>query len=52
MPIGTLEPLEGPGVGMGVKLPVGMQVVGRWWDEAMVYWVGWAWEMSNAWKSL
>ncbi|TKA77383.1 hypothetical protein B0A55_03219 [Friedmanniomyces simplex] len=53
MPIGMLSPLEGPGVGMeGVKLPVGMQVIGRWWEEAMVLRVGYAWELGYEWKKM
>ncbi|KAK4504682.1 hypothetical protein PRZ48_002643 [Zasmidium cellare] len=53
MPIGMLPPTEGPAVGKeGVKLPVGMQVIGKWWDEEMVYRVGFAWERGNDWKKL
>ncbi|KAK3112615.1 hypothetical protein LTR53_010923 [Teratosphaeriaceae sp. CCFEE 6253] len=53
MPIGMLPPLEGPGKDKeGAKLPVGMQIVGRWWGEEMVYRVGRAWELSNDWKKL
>ncbi|EMC96140.1 hypothetical protein BAUCODRAFT_23979 [Baudoinia panamericana UAMH 10762] len=52
MPIGLLLPTEGPGVGTGVKLPVGMQVIGRWWDEEKVFKVGYAWELSNDWRAM
>jgi amidase len=52
MPIGMLEPLEGPGVGKGVKLPVGIQVIGPWWGEEKVFRVGHAWESAYAWKEL
>ncbi|KAK0836789.1 hypothetical protein LTS02_012270 [Friedmanniomyces endolithicus] len=53
MPIGMLPPLEGPGVGKeDVKLPVGMQVIGRWWEEAMVLRLGYAWELEHDWKSM
>lgn len=53
MPIGMLPPLDGPAKGKeGVKLPVGMQVIGKWWDEEMVYRVGFAWEKNNDWKTL
>lgn len=53
MPIGMLPPLEGPGAGKeGVKLPVGMQVVAKWWDEEAVFRVGYAWESSHDWKKL
>ncbi|KAK0939909.1 hypothetical protein LTR29_008511 [Friedmanniomyces endolithicus] len=53
MPVGMLPPLEGPGVGKeDVKLPVGMQVIGRWWEEAMVLRVGYAWELEHDWKGM
>jgi amidase len=53
MPIGRLSPTEGPLKGSeDVKLPVGMQVIGKWWAEEMVYRVGHAWEMSNDWKEM
>lgn len=53
MPIGRLSPIEGPLAGReDVKLPVGMQVVGRWWAEEMVYRVGHAWEVSYDWKEM
>lgn len=50
MPIGMLEVLEGPGVAAGVKLPVSMQVIGRWWGERTVYQVAAAWERENDWR--
>ena len=56
MPTGSLDILEGPLAGSGRKLPVSMQIVGRWWDEATVYRVAYAWEENAggpmAWKSL
>ena len=53
MPIGRLSPMEGPLAGSeDVKLPVGMQVIGKWWAEEMVYRVGHAWEISNDWKEM
>ncbi|KAK3111882.1 hypothetical protein LTR53_012416 [Teratosphaeriaceae sp. CCFEE 6253] len=53
IPIGMLLPLEGPGKGKEwAKLPVGMQIVGGWWGEEMVYRVGRAWEVSNDWRKL
>ena len=54
MPIGMLAPLEGPAKGNeDVKLPVGMQIVGKWWCEEMVYRVAYAWELDNPeWKKL
>lgn len=52
MPIGMLPPLEGPAAGKeGVMLPVGMQVVGKWWAEEMVFRVGYAWELNYEWKT-
>ncbi|CAD0111673.1 unnamed protein product [Aureobasidium uvarum] len=50
LPIGMLEVLEGPGVEAKVKLPVSMQVVGKWWDEMSVYEVAYAWERANDWR--
>ena len=54
LPIGMLQPKEGPAAnGDGsVRLPVGMQVVGKWWDEEMVYRVAYAWELSQDWKTM
>jgi amidase len=52
LPIGMLEVLEGPGVKDKVKLPVSMQVIGKWWDEMAVYEASFAWERSNDWKSM
>ncbi|THX84553.1 amidase signature enzyme [Aureobasidium pullulans] len=52
MPIGMLEVLEGPGVEAKVKLPVSMQVIGKWWDEMTVYEVAHAWERVNDWKTM
>ncbi|KAF2756460.1 amidase signature enzyme [Pseudovirgaria hyperparasitica] len=51
MPIGMLEIQEGPLKGSGVKLPVSMQVVGKWWGEERVYKVAYAWEKACNWKS-
>lgn len=50
LPIGMLEALEGPGVGEKVKLPVSMQLIGKWWDEMTVYEASYAWERSNNWR--
>lgn len=50
LPIGMLEVLEGPGVAEKVKLPVSMQVIGRWWDEMTVLETAHAWERANNWK--
>jgi len=52
MPIGMLEVLEGPGMEAKVKLPVSMQVIGKWWDEVTVYQVAGAWECANDWKTM
>lgn len=56
MPMGCLEIIEGPLAGSGQRLPVSLQIVGRWWDEATVYRVAYAWEENAggpmAWKSL
>ncbi|KAF1845191.1 amidase signature enzyme [Cucurbitaria berberidis CBS 394.84] len=52
LPIGMLEVLEGPGVEDGVKLPVSMQIIGKWWDEMAVYEAGFLWERSNDWKQM
>ncbi|KAK5955123.1 hypothetical protein OHC33_003802 [Knufia fluminis] len=56
MPIGMLDIEEGPLSGSGTKLPVSMQIIGKWWDEEMVYRVAYAWETAvggpEAWKRL
>ncbi|OAL17280.1 hypothetical protein AYO22_11845 [Fonsecaea multimorphosa] len=56
MPVGMLEPTEGPLAGTQTKLPVSMQIVGKWWDELTVLRVAYAWETAaggpDAWKEL
>jgi amidase len=52
LPIGMLEVLEGPGVQNGVKLPVSMQIIGKWWDELNVYEASYAWERANDWRKM
>ena len=52
MPVGMLEIEEGPLKGSGTKLPVSMQVVGRWWGEESVYRVAYAWSERWDWKTL
>lgn len=52
LPIGKLEVLEGPGVNDGVKLPVSMQIIGKWWDEMAVFEAAYAWERANDWKQM
>lgn len=52
MPIGMLPIEEGPLKGSGIKLPVSMQVIGKWWHEQDVYRVAYAWSLKNDWKLL
>lgn len=52
LPCGMLEILEGPEKGSGKKLPVGLQIVGKWWNEETVLKAAYAWELSNDWKKL
>jgi amidase len=52
LPIGMLKVLEGPGMKDGVKLPVSMQIIGKWWDETTVYEASFAWERANDWRSM
>jgi amidase len=52
LPIGKLEVLEGPGLADKVKLPVSMQVIGKWWDEMTVLETAYAWERANDWKQM
>lgn len=44
-PIGFAEATE-----EGVKVPVSMQVVGKWWAESLCLRVAFAWEGVRAWK--
>lgn len=50
MPVGMASIQEGPLKGTGVRLPVSMQVVGKWWREDDVYRVAYAWSLANDWK--
>lgn len=52
IPIGMLPVLEGPGMQDNVKLPVSMQIIGKWWEEMAVYEAAFAWERSNDWKTM
>lgn len=52
MPSGMLEIEEGPLAGKGVKLPVSMQIVGKWHGEDDVFKVAYAWELANDWKTM
>ena len=47
LPVGFLAPLDDP----SAKLPIGMQIVGKWYDEPTVYRVAQAWESANDWKT-
>ncbi len=44
-----LSPPEGPET---TRLPVGMQLVGRYYDELTLYKAALAWEDENDWKTL
>ncbi|KAH8881062.1 amidase signature enzyme [Thozetella sp. PMI_491] len=52
MPCGMLEIEEGPLTGTGTRLPVSLQVVGKWFGEEDVYRVAYAWSLDNDWKQL
>ena len=56
MPIGMLEIQEGSLANSGRKLPVSMQIIGKWWDEEAVYRAAYAWESAaggpDAWKTV
>ncbi|KAH7120879.1 amidase signature domain-containing protein [Dendryphion nanum] len=52
MPIGLLEIQEGPLARTGIRLPVGMQIVGKWWAEETVLRAAYAWELDNEWEKL
>lgn len=52
MPCGMLEIQEGPLAGSGTKLPVSLQVIGKWFREEDVYRVAYAWEQAHNWKDL
>ncbi|KAA8617877.1 amidase [Pyrenophora tritici-repentis] len=52
LPIGMLGVLEGPGLEAGVKLPVSMQIIGKWWDEMGVFEAAYAWERENKWRDM
>ncbi len=48
LPVGMLSALEDD----KVKLPVGMQIVGRRWEEEIIYRVASAWEKAYRWKEM
>jgi amidase len=55
VPVGFVEPMaidcKCPTVSE-IRLPVGLMVVGKWWDESTVLCVGDAVERSADWKEL
>ncbi|WVW83102.1 hypothetical protein I302_105120 [Kwoniella bestiolae CBS 10118] len=46
IPVGFLSPVDDP----TVRLPVGMQIVGKFYDEATIYRAAYTWESSCDWK--
>lgn len=46
LPVGFLPAEDSP----DIQLPVGMQIVGKMFDEEMIYRVGAAWEAAFDWK--
>lgn len=52
LPIGILDVQEGPGVNDGVRLPVSMQIVGKWWCEMQVLEAAYAWERACNWREM
>ena len=52
LPCGLLTIKEGPRAGSGVKLPVGLQIIGRWWDESLILRVAYAFEATNNWQDM
>ncbi|GBE87908.1 Glutamyl-tRNA amidotransferase subunit A [Sparassis crispa] len=49
IPCGMISPLEGPET---LRLPVGMQLVGKYWDELTLYKAALAWSDAFNWKEL
>jgi amidase len=47
LPVGFLPSL----LDEQVRLPVGMQIVGKWYSEATIYRVAYAWEQAFDWKT-
>ena len=52
LPVGFLPAADEEGRAKGVKLPVGMQIVGGMFCEAMIYRFGAAWEREFNWRCL
>lgn len=50
LPCGMLPIEEGPLANSGTKLPVSIQLVGKWYDEKTVYRAAYAWEQSFNWR--
>jgi amidase len=51
MPIGMLPIQEGPLKDSGTKLPVSLQVIGKWWHEEDVYRAAYAWASKFDWRT-
>lgn len=49
VPCGMLPPPEGP---ENLRLPVGMQLVSKFYNELTLYKAALAWEEANDWKKL
>lgn len=52
IPCGLLGIEKGPLAGSGTNLPVGLQIVGRWWAENTIFRVAYAFELTNDWEKL
>lgn len=52
LPCGRLPIVEGPLAHSGTTLPVGLQLIGRWFGETDVYRVAYAWEQANDWEKM
>lgn len=52
MPCGMLPIEEGYLKDSGVKMPVSLQLIGKWYDEAVIYKIAYAFEQSYNWKDL
>jgi amidase len=52
LPCGLLEIEKGPLAGTGTKLPVGLQIVGKWWKEEMILKIAYTFEKTNEWEKM